>query len=70
MNKKDLALIGGICTIVGAATAASRKRKWEETHRLAACHRRARHSGRTGSLAGLPLRLPKAGAQLPVSAAI
>ena len=36
MNKKQLAVIGGICTIVGAATAASQKKKWEEAHQLAA----------------------------------
>lgn len=36
MNKKELAIIGGICTIIGAATAASHKRKWEEAHQLAA----------------------------------
>lgn len=36
MSKKELAIIGGICTIVGAATAASYKKKWEEAHQLAA----------------------------------
>jgi hypothetical protein len=36
MSSKDWAVLGGICTIVGAATAASQKRRWEDAHKAAA----------------------------------
>ena len=36
MNKKQLAMIAGVCTIIGAATEASRKRRWEDAHKAAA----------------------------------
>lgn len=35
MTKKQLTVVGGICTIAAAATAASRKKKWEDVHTFA-----------------------------------
>jgi hypothetical protein len=35
MTKKELAVLGGVCTIVGAVTAANRKRQWQDVHVLA-----------------------------------
>ncbi len=32
MSKKEVAVVGGILTIVGAITAASNKKRWEEAH--------------------------------------
>ncbi len=35
MSKRDLAVIGGLATIVAGATAANRKKRWQEIHTLA-----------------------------------
>jgi len=35
VSKKDLMVLGGVCTIVTAVTAASRKKKWEDVHTAA-----------------------------------
>jgi len=36
MSKNELAIVGGICTVVGAVTAARKKRNWEDAHKMAA----------------------------------
>ncbi len=35
MNKKELGIVAGLATIVGALTAASRTKKWQEVHTFA-----------------------------------
>ncbi len=32
MKKKELAVLGGLATVMGAITAASNKKQWEEAH--------------------------------------
>jgi hypothetical protein len=36
VNSKEIAIVGGIATIIAAATAAERSRRWKDIHKLAA----------------------------------